>query len=100
MSEMSGRSEGIVNGMRRSSTVGKMGIAGLGFDTVFNLAAGDNLGTSVMKAGVTGALVASNPVAFGIVTTGQMLADAGWGIAKYNYKQKNGGMPSLPIIIL
>lgn len=73
---------------RKTSSVGKLGILGLGVDTAFNLSAGDNLGTSLMKAGVTGALVASSPVVFGAITGTQMLGEAGWGIAKYNYQQK------------
>lgn len=36
-----------------------------GADTAMNLYGGDDLGTSVLKAGVTGALAASNPLLFG-----------------------------------
>ena len=72
----------------KTTTIGKFGAVGVGIDTAFNLAGGDNLGTSLMKAGVTGALTVSNPALFGTITGLQLAGEAAFGVAKYSYQQQ------------
>ncbi|MGG1071132.1 hypothetical protein ABE178_15030 [Priestia megaterium] len=53
-----------------------------------NLYGGDDLGTSVMKAGVTGVMAASNPMLYGGLTAASLATDAYWGIQQFNYQKK------------
>lgn len=72
-------------GKRKALTAG--GLA-FGADTAMNLYGGDDLGTSVMKAGVTGVMAASNPMLYGGLTAASLATDAYWGIQQFNYQKK------------
>ncbi|MBG0967663.1 hypothetical protein [Bacillus sp. SRB3LM] len=72
-------------GGKKLATAG--GLA-FGADTAMNLYGGDDLGTSVMKAGVTGALAASNPVLFTGVTIASMAQEGYWGLQQFNHQKK------------
>lgn len=65
-------------------------LAGIGFatDAALNAYSGDDLGTSILKAGVTGAVFASNPVLAPVLMGAQIATDVGWGIAKFNHQKK------------
>lgn len=62
------------------------GPIGFGIDLVSNVAAGDNLGTSVMKAGVTGVLSATAPMLFGTISLAPLARDL--GIGYYNFRRE------------
>ncbi|MEC4620906.1 hypothetical protein VST04_22700 [Bacillus paranthracis] len=59
-----------------------------GVDTAFNLSGGDDLGTSVLKASVTGALTASNPVLFGGITVASIAQEGYWSLQQFNHQKK------------
>lgn len=63
------------------------GSVGFGIDMVSNLAAGDDLGTSTLKASVTGVLTASNPVLFTTAMGAKFAGDAYWGYQNWKYKK-------------
>lgn len=74
-----------------SGATGKlMTVGGLGFatDAVANTYMGDDLGTAMTKASVTGALAASNPVLFGGIMLGSLANDAYWGVNQFNHKKE------------
>lgn len=62
------------------------GPIGFGMDFVSNVAAGDNLGTSAMKAGVTGVLAAANPLLFGVAMATPLVKDV--GISAYKFQRE------------
>lgn len=70
-----------------SSVMGS-GPLGFGLDFVSNVAAGDNLGTSAMKAGVTGVLSAASPVLFTTAITAPLVKDAALGLYKYQREKQ------------
>ncbi|MFE4029183.1 hypothetical protein ACFX4N_23800 [Priestia sp. YIM B13551] len=70
------------------SGAGKVGVGMFALDTVMNVSGGDDLGTSAMKAGVTGVLSASNPLIFGTLTAASIAKDAYWGFQQFNYQKK------------
>lgn len=72
-------------GKKKAMTAG--GLA-FGADTAMNLYGGDDLGTSVAKASVTGIMAASNPVLFGGITAASLAQDGYWGIQQFNYQKK------------
>lgn len=74
-----------------STTKGKLltaGGLGFGIDAASNIYMGDDLGTSVAKASVTGVLAASNPVLFGGVMAASIAKDAYWGVKQFNMQKK------------
>jgi hypothetical protein len=71
-------------GKKKAFTAG--GIA-FGADTAMNVYSGDDLGTSVAKASVTGVMAASNPVLFGGLTLGSLAIDGYWGAKQFGYQK-------------
>lgn len=70
---------------------GKVNKAGIGFGTLdvsMNLQNGDDLGTSVLKAGVTGVLASSNPGLFFLGTAASIGQEGYWGLQQFNYQKK------------
>lgn len=65
-------------------------VGGLGFatDAVANTYMGDDLGTALTKASVTGVLAASNPALFGGLMLGSVANDAYWGVQSFNHKKR------------
>lgn len=57
-----------------------------GVDLVSNVSAGDNLGTSVLKAGATGILSTAAPVLFGVASFAPAVRDMGVGY--YNFRRE------------
>jgi hypothetical protein len=70
------------------SNTSKLAAMGFATDTALNAYSGDDLGTSMLKAGVTGALFASNPVLAPVIMGGQMATEIGWGIQNFNMQKK------------
>ncbi|RRA94941.1 hypothetical protein EH195_28325 [Bacillus pacificus] len=71
--------------------VSKVSKAGIGFgalDVSMNLQNGDDLGTSVAKASVTGALASSNPGLFFVGTAASLAQEGYWGLQQFNYQKK------------
>lgn len=66
----------------------KLGGGAFAIDTAMNLQGGDDLGTSVLKAGVTGALASSNPGLFFLGTSASLVADGYWGLKQFNYQKQ------------
>ncbi|EOO32664.1 hypothetical protein [Bacillus cereus] len=66
----------------------KLGGGAFAVDTAMNLQGGDNLGTSVLKAGVTGALASSNPGLFFLGTAASLAQEGYWGLQQFNYQKK------------
>ncbi|HDR4737017.1 TPA: hypothetical protein QCR36_004071 [Bacillus cereus] len=75
-------------GSKSGKKLATAGGLAFGADTAMNLYGGDDLGTSVMKAGVTGALAASNPVLFTGVTIASMAQEGYWGLQQFNHQKK------------
>ncbi|MES9681838.1 hypothetical protein ABWK22_02735 [Gottfriedia acidiceleris] len=73
------------SGKKKAFTAG--GLA-LGTDTAMNLYGGDDLGTSVAKASVTGALAASNPVLFPVVTVASIVQEGSWAVQQFKLQKK------------
>lgn len=68
-------------------TAGFTGLA-FGVDTAMNLHDGNDLGTSVMKAGVTGVMAASNPALYLGLTGSSMIAQGAWALDNFKYQKK------------
>ncbi|EJR41427.1 hypothetical protein IIK_05808 [Bacillus cereus VD102] len=68
--------------------VSKAGIVFGGLDVSMNLKNGDDLGTSVAKASVTGALASSNPGLFFVGTAASLAQEGYWGLQQFNYQKK------------
>ncbi|QKE76213.1 hypothetical protein HPK19_25730 (plasmid) [Arthrobacter citreus] len=66
----------------------KIGGASFAIDTAFNLQGGDDVGTSVAKASVTGMMTASNPGIFLVGTAASLAKDGYWGLQRFNYQKK------------
>ncbi|MCU5076803.1 hypothetical protein OB985_04265 [Bacillus cereus] len=75
-------------GSRGGKKLATAGGLAFGADTAMNLYGGDDLGTSVLKAGVTGALAASNPLLFGGITVASMAQEGYWGLQQFNHQKK------------
>lgn len=75
-----------VSAFKKLGSVATSGTFWFGADLVSNIAAGDNLGTSVMKAGVSGVLSAASPVLFGVASFAPVVRDMGVGY--YNFKRE------------
>ncbi|UOE58226.1 hypothetical protein IRB79_26660 (plasmid) [Cytobacillus oceanisediminis] len=71
------------------SRVGKMAAAGFSLDAASNMYMGDDVGTSLAKAGVTGAIFASNPVLAPTLMMGSLAGEAYWGVQKFNMQKKS-----------
>lgn len=72
----------------KGRNMNKVSAAAFAIDTSTNLNNGDDLGTSVAKASVTGIMTASNPALFGTLTAASLATDAYWGIQQFNYHKK------------
>jgi hypothetical protein len=68
--------------------VSKIGGGTFAIDTAMNLQGGDDVGTSVAKASVTGMMAASNPGIFFVGTGLSLATDAYWGVQQFNYQKK------------
>lgn len=68
--------------------VSKLGGGAFAIDTAMNLQSGDDIGRSVVKAGVTGMMAASNPGLFFWGTAASMAQEGYWGLQQFNYQKK------------
>ncbi len=59
-----------------------------GVDTAMNLHDGNDLGTSVMKAGVTTVMSASNPGLYFGLTAASMAGEGYWALQNFKYQKK------------
>lgn len=66
-----------------------MGSVFFGLDLASNVAAGDNLGTSLLKAGTSAVLGATAPVLFGAITTAPMVRDLALGYYNFTREKQN-----------
>lgn len=74
----------ILSGGRMS----KLGAGAFAVDTALNLQSGDDVGTSMAKAGVTSMMAGSNPALFTTLTLGSLGTDAYWGLKQFNYQKQ------------
>ncbi|MDA1616350.1 hypothetical protein PDK03_07035 [Bacillus cereus group sp. TH204-1LC] len=75
-------------GSRGGKKLATTGGLAFGLDATMNLHGGDDLGTSVLKAGITGALAESNPLLFGGLTIANIGQDVYWGVQQFNHQKK------------
>ncbi|HFK1435981.1 TPA: hypothetical protein ACGXNJ_006202 [Bacillus cereus] len=68
--------------------VSKLGVGAFAVDTAMNLQSGDDVGTSVAKAGVTSMMATSNPALFTTLTLGSLAQESYWGLQKFNYQKQ------------
>ena len=80
--------KGSIELAKKAWNIGSSGYVGTGVDLVTNLAAGDNLGTSLVKASATGILMGSNPVIMGLYQAGSIAKDAYWGFQKWEHEKQ------------
>ncbi|MED1042508.1 hypothetical protein P4T62_28665, partial [Bacillus mycoides] len=77
----------ILNG-GKVNKASKFGAGVFGVDTAMNVYSGDDIGTSVAKAGVTGLISASNPGLFFVGTAASLAQEGYWGLQQFNYQKK------------
>lgn len=70
------------------SKVSKMGAGAFAVDTAFNIHGGDDVGTSIAKASVTGLMTASNPALMTTLTLGSLAIDGVWGVKRFNHQKQ------------
>lgn len=75
--------KGALSLAKKTWGVSNSGYVNSGLDLVTNLAAGDSIGTSIVKAGATGIMTASNPLLMTAYTVGSLGIDAYWAGQKW-----------------